>query len=103
MDVVTIFTTGIGVAGLVGGAVGYFAKGRGDSIIQYQATELKLRDETNKRIEKENTALITERDALLRERETLTKLAQGSPQLEKLTKQIGLLIKELSKSNGDKK
>lgn len=91
-----LLATVIGVVGLLGGAVGYFAKGRGDSIIQYQATELKLRDETIARLEKENTALISERDSLLREKQTLVKLAQGSPQLGKLTKEIKNLVKEVA-------
>lgn len=92
MDVITVFTTIVGVAGLIGGAIGYFAKGRGDSIIAYQAKELELRDGTIARLEKDNAALTATNTAQKEQIEVLTGLAQGSPQLVKLTDEIKKLI-----------
>lgn len=97
MDVLSIATTIFGIVGFAGGAVGYFAKGRGDSIIAYQAKELELRNETTTRLEKENAALRAERDSLLTQSETLTKLAQGSPQLESVATQLSKLSKLIEK------
>ena len=96
MDVISLFTTAIGVAGFAGGVVGYFAKSRGDSIIQYQAKELELRDESIARLEKEKTALITERDSLKAENARLVRLAQGSPKLATLIKEVRALTKLLT-------
>lgn len=93
MDVITLFTTIVGVTGLIGGAVGYFAKGRGDSIIAYQAKELELRDSTIARLEKDNAALTATNAAQKEQIEVLTGLAQGSPQLVKLTDEIKKLVR----------
>ena len=97
MDVLPILATIFGIVGAAGGAVGYFAKGRGDSIIAYQAKEIELLKSDNFRLENSNTALTTERDSLLRENETLKGLAQGSPQLKDFGKQLKELIKYLKK------
>lgn len=96
MDVLQIFATVIGIVGLAGGAVGYFAKGRGDSIIQYQARELQLRDETINRLEKENISLAKERDTLKEQNEKLWERAQGTPQLNKLASEIKRLVGEVA-------
>lgn len=93
MDVLSIVGAVLGIVGLAGGAVGYFAKGRGDSIIAYQARELELRNETNARLEKEKAALTAERDSLITQVGTLTKLAQGSPQLKSVATQLKSLSK----------
>lgn len=42
MDLLTIAGSIFGVVGIAGGAVGYFAKAKGDSIIAYQAREIEL-------------------------------------------------------------
>lgn len=97
MDLLSLAGYAFGLIGFAGGAVGYFAKGRGDSIISYQATELKLRDETIARQDKEITALTTERDSLKNENSRLVGLAQGSPQLVKLTNEIRKLVSEIRK------
>lgn len=102
MDVLPILTTIFGIVGAAGGAVGYFAKGRGDSIIAYQAKEIELLKNDSARLEKSNTALTTERDSLLRENETLKGLAQGSPQLSSLTQQIKELVNYLKKKEAKK-
>ncbi len=60
----SIFATVIGLLGLSGGAVGYFAKSRGDSIIKYQAVELDLRDKAIARLEKDLAAANTKNDTL---------------------------------------
>lgn len=96
-DALGIFAGVIGIVGLAGGAVGYFAKARGDSIIEYQAKELDLRDQTIKRLELDTTALRQERDTLKEQNTTLTGLAQGSPELAKLTSQIKRLVTIVSK------
>lgn len=98
MDVLSIFATAFGLLGFAGGAVGYFAKGRGDAVIDYQAKQLELYKDDNSRLEKALTSATTERDSLLRERQTLKELAQGSPQLEKLTRAIDNQTRILSKA-----
>lgn len=97
MDVINIFSIVVGVAGSIGGAVGYFAKGRGDSIIAYQAKEIELRDGTIARLEKDNAALTATNTAQKEQIEVLTGLAQGSPQLTKLTEEIKKLIVLMTK------
>lgn len=97
VNVVTLFTTIVGVTGLIGGAVGYFAKGRGDSIIAYQAKEIELRDGTIARLEKDNSALAATCEAQKEQIAVLTGLAQGSPQLVKLTDEIKKLITLMTK------
>lgn len=97
MDVISIFSIIVGVAGSIGGAVGYFAKGRGDSIIAYQAKEIELRDGTIARLEKDNAAFAA-RDTAQKEQITvLTGLAQGSPELVKLAEEIKRLIKLMTR------
>lgn len=93
----SIFAVILGVVGVLGGAVGYFAKGRGDAIIAYQAKELLLNKDTVARLEKEVTALTAERDSLLTQNHTLTKLAQGSPQLKSVSRELSKLSKLVGK------
>lgn len=102
-NALSIFATVLGIVGLSGGAVGYFAKGRGDSIIKYQAIEIQNRDGTISTIKDENTTLkaelLAKEEALKQLKEHnnyLQKLAQGSPQLAKLTKAIENQTKMLS-------
>lgn len=97
MDVLSITTTIFGIVGFAGGAVGYFAKGRGDSIIAYQAKELEIIKNTASRLETENSALAAERDSLLEQNKTLTKLAQGSPQLKGVASQLSKLSNLIEK------
>ena len=87
----------VGFIGFAGGAVGYFAKGRGDSIISYQSNEIQLRDGTIARLEKEKAALTAERDALKTQKTELINLAQGSPQLVKVAKEIKSLTDQVAK------
>lgn len=95
MDAVQLLATAIGLIGLAGGVTGYFAKGRGDSIIKYQANEIELRDGTIARLKEEGIA----KDEQLKSKDLqieqiqghnkyLQRMAQGSPQLVKLTKEI---------------
>lgn len=102
-NALSIFATVLGIVGLSGGAVGYFAKGRGDSIIKYQAIEIQNRDGTIATLKDENTILKAEaaaKDEALKQLQNhnsyLQKLAQGSPQLAKLTKAIENQTKMLS-------
>lgn len=84
-----------GLAGLVGGSVGYFAKGRSDAIVKGQAQLISVRDAEISDKDKQIAALTAERDSLKHQNETLTGLAQGSPQLASLTKEIKNLVKYL--------
>ena len=99
MDAISIFATLLGVVGLAGGAVGYYGKSRGDTIIKYQAEEITLRDGRVTYLEKELEATVRERDSLKEQNVTLTSLAQGSPQLTALTQQITELIKVVTQKN----
>lgn len=96
---VSLFATIFGLIALAGGAAGYFKASRGDSIIKYQATELALRDETNKRLELDNATLRAKCDSQAEQIEILKGLAQGSPQLVELTKQIKKLVTGVAKLN----
>lgn len=97
MNVITILTTAFGIIGFIGGAVGYFAKARGDSIISYQAKEITALQSYNRTLESEKLAAETERDSLKQQNKTLTGLAQGSPQLAELTEQIKKLVSLMQK------
>ena len=97
MDILPIAGTVLGIVGLAAGCVGYFKKSTGDSIIAYQAREIELRDGSIARLEKSEAALTAERDRLKEENATLKELAQGSPQLVKLTNEIAALVKYLKK------
>jgi hypothetical protein len=81
----------VAVVGALGGAVGYFAKNRGDQIIKYQAIEIDERDKTIARLEKDNAALQRENEILHDQNSKLWERAQGNPQLKKLTQAIATL------------
>lgn len=100
MDILAIAGTVFGIVGIAGGATGYFKSSRGDKIITYQAREIELRDGSIARLEKDNAALGAERDRLKEENATLKQLAQGSPQLVKLTSEIKSLVQYLKKKGG---
>lgn len=95
-QILTIISWIIGIIGLSGGAVGYFAKSRGDAIIAYQAKEIELRDGTIARLEKENAALLREKDILKEQNLKLGELAQGSPKLAEVTIQIKALAQAVA-------
>ena len=105
----SVFAVILGVVGLAGGAVGYFAKGRGDSIIAYQSNEIQLRDGTIARQKEELTEIVTKcaaKDEAIKQLQEhnayLQKLAQGSPQLKKLTSAIDNQTKTIAKAIGSK-
>lgn len=105
MDVLALAGGVLAIVGIAGGSAGYFKSKRGDAIIAYQARELELRDGTIARLEKDNLAIGTERDSLKEQVAYLKELAQGSPQLEilskgqtRLAKLISALLKELKSS-----
>jgi hypothetical protein len=85
-----------GLVGLVGGLVGYFAKGRSDAIIKAQAELIDVRDKQIGDFKESNAALSSENKVLAQQNETLTGLAQGSPQLIALTQEIKNLPKSLT-------
>lgn len=98
LQILSLISIVIGIIGLAGGAVGYFAKGRGDSIIAYQAKQLELYKDDNVRLEKALAATTAERDSFRETIKTLESLAQGSPSLEKLAKQISRVLNRLEKN-----
>lgn len=97
MDVAQFIAYAIAAVGFVSGLVGYYGKSRGDSIIRYQAKDVVALKSLNETLEKEKTALIAERDGYKRENDTLKGLAQGSPQLIKLTTEISKLTTQVAK------
>lgn len=88
-----LLTGALSIFGILGGGYGYFVKSRGDSIIKYQAIEIQNRDGRINFLEKEIAAITAERDSLKEQVVVLTNLAQGSPQLVKLTTEIKNLVK----------
>jgi FtsZ-binding cell division protein ZapB len=99
MNGVQIFSIILGFAGLAGGATGYFAKSRGDTIISLQGKEIAYWKDKATELEKVNTALAAERDTLKRENNKLWSKAQGSTQLTKLTKEIANLVQLYGKKS----
>lgn len=92
MDVLSLSATIFGIVALAGGAAGYFKASRGDSIIKYQATEIDLRDGKITNLEKDLAAAQQQciaKDETIKKQDdhirNLQKMAQGSPQLKKLT------------------
>lgn len=90
-----VFATIFGLIALLGGAAGYFKSSRGDSIIKYQTIEInnlrtKVADQ-DKEIARLTQASAS-KDVTIEEQKKhityLQKLAQGSPQLKKLTTAI---------------
>lgn len=68
--------------------MGYLKASRGDTIIKYQTVEIELRDRKIAVLEKDNASVTAERERLLQENAYLKDLAQGSPELRKLTAAI---------------
>lgn len=98
MDGWHIFTIIFGAAGMAGGATGFFAKSRGDTIIELQGKEIAYWKDRATELEKVNTAVATERDSLKKENTRLWSKAQGSDQLAKLTAQIAELVRQIKKN-----
>lgn len=98
LQVLSITAGAIGIIGVVGGIVGYFAKSRGDSIIEYQAREITLRDGTIARLEKDNAALTAKSNSQAEQIETLKGLAQGSPELRKVSQELARLTTAIYES-----
>lgn len=95
-NTITLLAYALGIIGTVGGAVGYFGKSRGDTIIKYQANEIQLRDGSIARLEKDKAALLAENTLLKDQNKKLSDLAQGSPQLKTLTNAIETLTKTVN-------
>ena len=85
----------LGIVGIVGGAVGYFAKGRSEAVITLQSKENSLLKDDNARLEK----ALSERDARITQLEAENKRvwdkAQGSAQLVALAGEIKSLVEYL--------
>lgn len=95
-EFIQILTYVIGGLGFAAGAVGYFGKKRGDSIIEYQAKAIdSLKDYAEARdrdvAERDATILrlTAERDTARQEANMWKQNAQGVPQLVELAKDVG--------------
>lgn len=93
----------VAVVGALGGAVGYFAKNRGDQIIKYQAIEIDERDKTIARLNQDNAALRKENEILHDQNSKLWERAQGNPQLKSLTSAIKTLTDTVNAAVADRK
>jgi hypothetical protein len=100
VDGVQIFSIILGIAGITGGATGYFAKSRGDTVISLQGKEIESLERTNAQLEKDKVALSVERDSLKIQNDGLILKIQGSPELAKIVKEIHSLTEQLKVSNG---
>lgn len=103
MDASHLFTAALdllGLLGFAGGGVIYFRKGRGDALLAYASNELSLNGVTITRLEKTLAALTAERDTLKRQNADLVNLAQGSPELIKLTQEIKVLAASIAAQGG---
>lgn len=97
MDVLQVFTVAVGVIGGLGGLVGFFSKSRFQAIIKLQTEEI---DVLTKRLatEKiEKASALSERDAYKEHAARLAEMAQGSPQLIELAKEIAKQSRQLTK------
>jgi len=104
MNAITIIGFILAGVGGLAGFIGYYGKARGDSIIAYQAKDITALKSLNDTLESEKATLIAERDSYKRERDVLAELAQGSPQLVKLTQQVANLARAVKKiANKDSK
>lgn len=92
MDVVQILTYAFGIVGTAGGLWGYFKKSSGDSTIKYQADSIDALTASLAICKEENAALRSENEVLKQTNQVLKDLAQGSPRLLELTKQIKRLV-----------
>lgn len=95
---VSLLAGAFGLIGIVGGLVGFFAKGRSDAIIKAQAELIDVRDKQISDLKQSNAALASESKILAQQNETLTGLAQGSPQLVALTREIKNLPQSLTET-----
>ncbi len=96
MEIGTLLAAGITIISTLGGAIGYFAKSRGDSIIKYQAIEITNRDGTITRLKEDSAALLAENRILKDQNTKLSDLAQGSPQLKTLAEAIKTLTQTVN-------
>lgn len=92
-NVLNIALTIFGIAGFAGGAVGYFAKGRAEAVIELSAQENALLKDANTRLEKEVAATAARNEQLEAENKRLWDKAQGSQQLTALTTEIRNLVR----------
>lgn len=101
-DVLGFALTIFGIAGFAGGAVGYFAKGKAEAVIELSAKENALLKDDVTRLEKALAETTAKCDAVSAENERLWDKAQGSAQLTKLTTEIKALVAYIKK-NGNRK
>lgn len=97
MNVISILLSAFGIIGVAGGAAGYFKASLGNSVIKGQAELINTRDLKLADQDKMIVALQSENKVLVEQNQTLKALAQGAPQLKKLTTSIEKLIKAIAK------
>lgn len=86
-----------GIGGTLGGFAGYFAKARAEAVIALLTKENDVLKDANTRLEKEAAAKDAVNAQQKQQIDTLTGLAQGSPQLIKLTGEIKSLVAYIKK------
>ncbi len=96
-EYLSLLAVAFGIIGFAGGAVGYFAKGRADAIIKAQAELIDTRDKQIADRDARLAASESKVTLLTEQNKTLTGLAQGSPQLLAMTKEIKALPREITK------
>lgn len=101
MDIITWVVGAIGLIGSVGGAVGYFAKARGDSIIAYQEKMIKNRDDEIARLLRVNEGLTKENSELSKHNTSLQKVIdQGITPVKSAIDKLGSTVtKSLQERN----
>lgn len=91
MNVFQLLTVLLGIAGMAGGAAGYFAKSRGDTIISLQGKEIEYWKDKATQLEKDFAAVQAERNSVKQLNVSLMDEARGNPQLAKLSKEVKIL------------
>lgn len=94
-----IIPAAIAIVGVLAGVTGYYGKTRGDTVIALLKEEIDHYVRENGVLKEENASIKSSETAKSEQIATLTKLAQGSPQLIKLTNEIKELVKIVRKAN----
>lgn len=96
----TTITLAVGVGGLLGGFVVSLRKGnkgQQSELIALQQSEIAALTGSNQRLEKDKAALLAENDALKRSNTDLKEIAQQTPDIKKLIREIANLNKTVGK------
>lgn len=92
----SLLSIAFGFTGIVGGLVGFFAKGRADAIIKAQAELIDVRDKQISDRDTTIASITSENKILTQTNQVLKDLSQGSPQLKKIDEKIKNLPKAIA-------